>query len=157
MRDQIHIGTKPSHEKLNVISNRKASSKPSGGFWTSSYNTQYLSDFVQYERGSLVEPNEEVWKISVSSSANVMVVDSSEKLEGIPSISDHHGKTYIDFETLFEKYDGIHISRSVAHLNSFSDTYNLAGWDLDSVLWNDLSQFTQYEFLGTVSENVDFV
>ena len=160
-RDVIFVGDKPDPSRVDEIENIIGRSKPDGGFWTSPYIPRHVSAFIQYERGGLIRnPKDSVWRLTVSNSAHILHIDSVEELEQQPCVVEDRTArdiTTLDFETIFSEYDGLYIDGDVAHKKGLSDYYSLAGWDFETVLWNDLSQFTNIEKIGQVNELVSYV
>ena len=143
IRKQIYVNTtKPKPSLVNPIRNIKDCSKPRGGFWTSPVGEDNLSGYEKYENGSLIKPNAKAWKIIPKKSCNVKCIINENDLNQLPKINynSFSSITYINFEEFFSReYDGLFISKDVAHLKSFSNEYNLAAWDFDSILWSNLN------------------
>lgn len=155
--DQIFVGRqKPDKKYLNPIRNRESSSKPRGGIWTSPARESGYSAFEAFEGGNLVRDNTEAWLLVPNGTQNVLEISSVEQLEQLPSISNerlHSTRTYIDFESVFEKgYDGLKINGDVAHRKSFSNHYSLQGWDFESIIWKTLSWTDEIKYLGKGKE-----
>lgn len=140
---QIYVNTtKPKPSLVQPIQNVKDSSKPKGGFWTSPMDEDNLSGFEKYENGALIKPNAKAWKIIPKKGCSVKFITKKEDLQKLPEISydTYSPIIYIDFEKFFSQgYDGLFISGDVAHRKSFSNEYNLRGWDFDSILWSNLN------------------
>lgn len=157
---QIFVGDKPRPSKIDPIENVHRS-KPKGGFWTCKYlDQEHYSEYIKYERGNLVSPQQIIWKLDFSDKADVLYIDSVEKLEQQPAIETEgftYKETFLDFEQLFSEYDGIYISEDVAYKKSWSDNYGLAGWDFETYLWKDLSSVTHISKLGSVGDLVSYV
>lgn len=160
MSEQIFVGSKPKPSKIEPIEQLEDRSKPdTGGFWTSPYDPDYISEFIRYEQGNLVPATEDVWKLQMDTeSANILYLDSVERLEQQPTVSPQMGRhTYLDFETLFETYDAIYVDADLAHRKGLSTKYSLRGWDVTTYLWKDLSYVQKIEHLGVVKDLVSFV
>jgi hypothetical protein len=156
--DQVFVGPEPDSEQIEPIENVTGRSKPRGGFWTCQYQPKHLSEFIKYERGGLVQPFQDVWRLEVDQTAEILYLESEDELKRQPSVTGPSERyTYLDFETIFEEYDCVYVSGDLARSKSFSRDYSLRGWDFETYLWEDLSQFTSVEHVGTVEDLVSSV
>jgi len=160
MDDLIFVGNRPQPSKINPIHHKEGYSKPEGGFWTSPYDPEYISAFIRYEQGALVQPTQNVWKIQMKDPRpeDILRLTTVEEIEQQPIVWNRtKTHSYLDFEKIFSTYDVIYVDEDLAHRKGLSSEYSLRGWDVETYLWKDLSYVTQIDCLGTIREVVPFV
>lgn len=123
-----------------VRNDPKSLSKPSGGFWTSTYDPDYGSGWVRYcVAYRYADPFELHWIVlSVAASARVAVIDSAEDLSALidryPRIIGR--RRGLDFERLSIDYDGLDLTpNGYLRTRSRRPGPALVGWDCESALW----------------------
>lgn len=138
-----YIGpTEPEEKYFDPIEN-KEEAKPWGGLWTapSLEDNGVISPFTRFENRALVQPHHEVWHLEPTEDATVLYIDTTDKLEELPTYQPkYNGRKYLDYEKIFKQnnVDGIHITQNVAHIKSFSKEHHLGSWDFTSTLWDSL-------------------
>jgi len=149
-------------EKLEPVKNKNWV-KPEGGLWTSSYDPECGSGWIQWsiaERFS-GEWNEEEEKgyygcyLLHPEPARVLVIDTQQDLiEALRHYQnyDHRGGgwggTNLDFEALAEDYDAIHLTDRGQWATRMTNP-GLYGWDCESTLWFRWC-FYDVEWLGNL-------
>lgn len=165
MRPQLHVCRKEKdlqRKHMKPVKNRTA--KPSGGFWTSTYDETYGSDWIQWllNEGNRFDDNGvEGYLLSPRKDIVPYVVDSfedSRKLleeygyfdglhDDFVEKSIREGKElliepfrFIDYEKMKGKYDCFHLTRN-GFVDCFYKTYPysslFAGFDCESTVWFD--------------------
>lgn len=136
MQDKIyiHYGHATFDPSLfKPIQNEQCWVKPRGGLWASSIDAKLgWKDWCEREEfRECIEENSFRFTLP---EANIFVIDSVEKLKGLPTISDPIWEpigTLIDFEKCIELgYDAIELSLSTDRRLY----WQLYGWDCDSIL-----------------------
>lgn len=134
--DLLHLD-----EDVRSVANGYNSIKPTGGLWTSTYNNEYGSDWIQWceseefsttkgHDGFLLYPDHE---------AKIFTIDDLDDL--INLFNDYelnNQETYskaLNFERISQEYDAIHLSENGQRETRLSYPYNLCGWDCECTLW----------------------
>jgi len=158
MKDQVFVHyTYPEPDKVDTIENwspvEEASNdlykKPYGGIWTSPLSAGWSwSDWCDREDWTRDEDTE--YRLSVEDGVSVYTIDSQQDL---CNLIEEYGRDdltreggYIDFESAFEEYDGIHLTTTGQEETRHSHEADLYGWDVECVLW-DGWYFTEVEEL----------
>lgn len=84
-----------------------------------------------------------------------MRIESKQKLHELPNV-EHLRRSFIDFEAVFDRnqIDGIYFSKDLVHKKAFSNQYNMYGWDVETILWNNVSWIRDVKNLGDANERV---
>jgi hypothetical protein len=127
MEKQFHVLYKSEElnpESFRPVVNRQFV-KAGGGLFTSTYNEEYGSDWVQWCLGNdFCVPEAELWTgyiLTPSIDAKVLTVDSFDDLhkvhkeyksqvDGPPAVQDLLGR-YLDFEQMAKDYDAFHVTQ----------------------------------------------
>jgi hypothetical protein len=145
----------PSEKRFVPPENSPCSTKPFGGLWTSSYDEQWGSDWVQWCLSENFKSNPfDSWLLIPKSSARVYVIDS---LAALQTLLDYRGVEWKlssaafseigpDFKTLAEEIDGIQLTQEGQWETRFSRP-GLYGWDCESTLWLRWA-FESVQYLG---------
>ena len=158
MKDQAFVPlSRPDPSKIDPIENWSpfggASSglynKPYGGIWTSPLGAEWSwSDWCERENWTRDEDTQ--YRLSVEEGVSVYTIDSQQDLL---NLIEQHGRDdlmragkYINFESAFEEYDGIHLTTAGQRETRHSREADLYGWDVECVLW-DGWYFTEVETL----------
>lgn len=152
----VHTDT-PSPDAIDTIENwnpcAEASgglyNKPYGGMWTSPLGAEWSwSDWCERENWTRDEDTQ--YRLSVEEGVSVYTIDSQQDLL---NLIEQHGRDdlmragkYINFESAFEEYDGIHLTTAGQRETRHSREADLYGWDVECVLW-DGWYFTEVETL----------
>ena len=146
MDKQIFCGSKPSTNIIRVISNRKCFPKPFGGLWTSTYDPQRISAWVDWCKNNFREsaaPDFKRWMLTVKDEANIFHLDSITdfnvlRKDGFIFVNPLKA-AQIDYELLSTKYDGIHITERALQTDWTSydcgGHFSLSVWDVESTCW----------------------
>lgn len=164
MNLQVWVGNEePAPDQIEPIENlddRPMFNKPKGGLWTSSLREDTTSGWIEWmkrERWSNVQ-DPEAWVLTPADEIDVYTVDTVADLAEIAEQSDdprfahmRTGRTVIDFESVFEEYDAIHLTTKGQRATRFTaiDEPDLYGWDSECVLW-DGWHFTDVDYAGEV-------
>lgn len=149
---QLFVGKAPSRSLVDPIKNTMWI-KPDGGIWTSSFNPEIGSSWVEFCRAEKYRHSRvrSWWKL-YPRPARIYVVDSVASLnrlcERFPlrrSVAKVRGRTVrmieeivykaIDFEAMAKKYDAMHLTEKGQHETRFSRPHSLYTWDVESTLW----------------------
>ena len=134
--------------------------KPKNGLWTSTYDPECGSAWVQWnfsERFAGIRKNDLLYfhaYVLYPQEAKVAVIDTLEDLENL--IEKYRFKTEVpfrffgteslDFEALSQDYDALHLTEKGQWATRHGSP-NLYGWDVESTLWfRDC--FSRSEYLG---------
>ncbi len=152
MQIQLFVLTEElSKEKMKPIKNNNFI-KPLGGLWTSTYNSIFGSDWVQYslKTGGILVPETDYWNgylLIPKSDIKLYEVNSYEDLEWLVNkykikVKLKNYSLYapridetIDFEKMQSHWDGIHLTKQGVIETKKSYPYNLDGWDVESTIW----------------------
>lgn len=176
MRKQLFIGSEISKEDIlfNYETN-PVNNKPSKAFWTSSYDEQLGSDWVQwcisenFDRTNIrnlkgVEPEMDEWGyemrsygdkreitgslVKPHSDAKVYVINSENDLN---RLLDDYGKNsgyygkMVDYEKLSKEYDALHLTHEGREECCYSGS-PMHFWDVESTVW--LKPKFELEYIG---------
>jgi hypothetical protein len=116
--------------------------KPKGGLWVSPLNSQ-----ISWKDWCLEEEFpcniEYYFKLKFYKSAKIYKIDFNEDLLKLPHI--YYKETdcyYPDFEEIMKSFDAIWLTeKGVGKTNSMLNSYNLYGWDCESVLIMNKNSF----------------
>lgn len=142
---QLYVGEeRPSLELFKPIENRDFV-KPSGGLWTSTYDSRYGSAWVEWckqERFGFGEngyfPSWIVHPVAVSS---LLVIDSYEDLEGAAKYYRRKDRpqigsmTSLNFEEMAKDFDGMRLTAKGQAETRLTMPESLYGWDCESTVW----------------------
>lgn len=124
--------------------------KPYGGLWTSTYDMEFKSRWVQFceTDATILAPESGEWAgylITPRRDARIITIDTYEDLERLTAkypFDPYHGalpgfmnNQYLDFESIAKEYDGIHLTHAGQWRTRLSNPLNLYGWDVESTLW----------------------
>lgn len=141
MKEQLFFGKKPEKELLQPVINQELLNKPLGGLWTSTYEKEYGSDWLQWTLGNdFYDDVPKAWLLKPRSDLRVLLIDSYNdlvsKMDKYISRDKRFTFTYsIDFEEISKEYDVIHLTSRGEIETRFTTDYHLYGWDCESCLW----------------------
>jgi hypothetical protein len=146
-------------ENMKTVQNKNA--KPSGGFWTSTFNEETISDWIRWEKSEGYWSEGDVvtgYLLKPKSKARLYVIDSIEDcrklLKDYGYILDFFKASYeklvkaygedgaqmyyfIDYEKMMKEYDGLHLTRK-GYLDCMEKAKPLGvfnGFDCESTIW----------------------
>lgn len=116
--------------------------KPLGGLWTTPVSTTWgWLDWCINEKYGLHEEND-VWILEPDTD-NIYTIDTKQDFQNLfdeykwrPKRKSWREEPMVDFEAVFEHYDGIHLTRNGQRETRHSRP-GLYGWDCECVLWDD--------------------
>ena len=148
LKRQLHVGSMHFNpEKVKPIQNRKSFSKPRGGFWTSTYNPDIGSAWIQWCCSEEFEvPKNHMWSgvlLTPDPKVRIYTIDCYEDFQ---KLLDQYGyisnilkefskELYLDFESMVQDYDALHLTEKGQQETHLSYPHNLYGWDCESTLW----------------------
>lgn len=157
MKTQLFVGeSRPEKELFNPVYENGQLNKAGGGLWTSTYNENYGSDWLQW---CTVESwgfgNDGIfpcWTLEVDPKAKILIIQNVEQLAWFYKL---YGKklTYdldlmkLDFVEISKEYDAVHLTKIGERLTRHSRPYDLYGWDCESTFWLNWV-FTEVKALG---------
>lgn len=143
---QLHVGKEmPSPYRIQPIRNRPHFCKPLGGLWTSTFDLQRGSDWIQwclYEQFNV--PKDNVWNgyiLIPARDARLFIIDSEQDLIDMLSwygelpAPEYDYNRYPNFENMLSDFDGIRLTEQGEKETRLSRPHNLYGWDCESTLW----------------------
>lgn len=161
---QLFVGSMVELDKIKPIKNRPHGFvKPEGGLWTSTYDPDCGSDWVQWNLGERytgeIREEEGANKIYYDCcllyprEADICIVDDFEDLEDIFYNYPFRSKgsfgmpEYIDYEALAQDFDAMHLTFRGQRETRMTHPLSLYGWDCESTIWfRDC--FSEIEWLG---------
>lgn len=146
--EQLFVSaTAPEADRMNQIENTENMvDKPDGGVWTSTMQESGVSAWTKFLQGAgdtLVNGDEDVYKLTPKSDANVYVIDSRDDLmnlldeyqrDDVESIFGNPDKAPIDYEAMADDYDGMRVTHKGARENDRLELA-LCMWDAESTIW----------------------
>jgi hypothetical protein len=143
MLPQLHITKSQnlSEEIIIPIRNRTPMNKPHGGLWTSTYNSEYGSDWIRWCKSENFSDHFDGFILYPKGDAKILIVDTVEDLRNIFGqymVKDNpmaHMMPAIDFEAISKDYDAMSITEEGQWRTRFSHPYNMYGWDCESTVW----------------------
>lgn len=130
-----------------ITSVRNEYTKPSGGFWTSTYipNGRYASEWVEWvigrEHMDWFSNDTPSILLDVNDNARIFTINRLGDLGRIISMFpkekqflDTYREMLIDYEKASKDYDGIHLTSDGQWATRLTHP-NLYGWDCESTLW----------------------
>jgi hypothetical protein len=146
-----HDDQPPDESRVNTIDYRQPDTpwvKPTGGFWTSTYDERTGSGWIQWclaeqfgcERD---ETWSNLWRLQPAAGARIYTIDDygdlAELVERFPHSSEYPwARVYPRWPEVAEHYDAVHLTAS-GEVRTRWDTpempLSLYGWDCESTLW----------------------
>lgn len=135
----------PKADKIPEIKNEPRFVKPRGGMWTSTYNEESGSSWLQFLLSEYREglPKNTGWLL-MPTRCRVFTIDTLQDLEEavarwtVPQIPELEKidffKHLIDFEAAQKEVDAIHLTEE-GQWRTRLEIPNLYGWDSESTLW----------------------
>jgi hypothetical protein len=152
----------PSRQQFNPPVNERPGAmggiKPQGGLWTSTYDPDNGSAWVQWclseDYGVPRGYTWQAWLLVPRLDARILTIDTYTDLEhvvtvyGLPSAPTLHPDSIaLNFEKLAHHYHGIHLTEAGQWATRLSQPHSLYGWDCESTLWLNWA-FTEVRDLG---------
>jgi hypothetical protein len=121
-----------------------------GGLWTSTYDNEYGSAWVQFCLSETYEIDREnptwqnCWLLDPDPEARVYVIDDYPDLDWLIKEYGHTRKgsemlsermTFPDWVRMSEDYDAVHMTEEGQWKTRLSHPHNLYGWDCECTLW----------------------
>lgn len=142
---QLHTGIYDPNRFHSVRGTRAMVKPEMGGFWTSSYNPAYGSDWCRWCTGEDFRRDEyaaidKFTILEVEDEFRLYVVDSEEDLKELfnkyggfiaPGIDIH----ILNFEALAEDFDALHLTFKGQMATRWSTFISMYGWDCESTLF----------------------
>lgn len=131
----IHYGHKSfDRNRFRPIKNRRALTKPEGGFWASPIDAEYGWKKWCDENDFRYCGLDNCFTFTLSLGARVLTIRSADGLDNLPQVKDEWSFLdwcTLDFEKLLEQgYDAVELELS-ADWRLYMSLY---GWDCDSIL-----------------------
>lgn len=135
-------------DKFNNVTNI-GRNKPIGGLWCSPYTPNESSDspWIEFCRTEEFCSEDELNRgiiINLKDNINLLIIDKLNDLEKILeeySINVCRYTSYLDFEKLSDKYDGVYLSDN----GQWETRLSLYGWDVESLLLFNLDCVESWE------------
>jgi hypothetical protein len=162
---QLFVGPGVESEKMTPATNTASGwIKPEGGLWTSTYDPECGSGWVQWSMGERfrVECDDDYetcyfdCSILYPKPARILIIDTHQDL--VDAIQDYHfvgseprsyyAEDYLDFEEIAEDYDAVHLTDR-GQWKTRRTRPGLYGWDLESTVWLRW-MFSEVEHIGRV-------
>jgi hypothetical protein len=133
MEPQVWSGTEKPKPALvkKIRPNKHHFGKPGGGLWTSPYR-KGTSPWIEYAKSiglSGIE-DEEQWVLKPKSGADILEISDRKDLLRVET-KKIDGHPTLNYETIFEHYNAIHVTESMVSYPQFQE------WGCESVLWSD--------------------
>lgn len=149
---QIHEGSKNPEDFIFKISSENSSdwfTKPNGGFWTSTYNSLYGSEWIRWATSEefrhppfkcwLVYPNKDAKILHLKDADDWIRFTETYKVPDQRFPPNHilHtlGQYKIQWEPIAESYDAVHITSECATGGHFLHGLSNNCWDVESTVW----------------------
>lgn len=156
----------PSIEYFNKVENKD--NKPHGGFWTSTYNKNIGSPWLEwnkYERNWLGLENDNVgFILKIVNSPKILVINTKKDIKKI--IKKFTSRTlfsryfYPDFEKISKFYNAIHLTENGLKIISNEFIYDnitgFFGYDCECTLWFTLDFIEIVEKIPLKQEWIEF-
>lgn len=140
MLPQLHVTDKD--DLINSIApvRNEMFIKPRGGFWTSTYNKEYGSEWIDWckENEFSTSSTFNGFILYIKEGVRVYKVDSEQDLMKLFSMYELRTELPIkalDFEKISKDYDGLHLTSRGQVETRLTYPYNLYGWDCECTLW----------------------
>lgn len=144
MLSQLHVSSKNELFTDITFCNGAKSVKPRGGFWTSTFNDEYLSDWVRWGLGEefysvdelskstlfILYPKKDIRIYTIDS-----VADAKKLFDMYERESDDPYQRKLDFEKLAIDFDGINLTEEGQEVTRHSEPNSFYGWDCESTVW----------------------
>lgn len=140
MNTQLFTGSEPSAGKMAPIRN-EGFIKPRGGLWTSSYDAELGSDWIQWCQAEDFQVPRGGWPsfiLEVDPNARILTIDSYEDLASACeryAITSDFPITILDFERMAQDYDAMHLTATGQMATRLTHPVSLYGWDCESTIW----------------------
>lgn len=141
---QLHVirPTEKPGEPIYPIRNARTV-KPNGGLWTSTYDPERGSAWVQWCLSEEFDiPTDGVWQgriLTPRRDARIAVIDSLDDLERLyrryPLEVISGLWSVLDFERMAADYDAVHLTDDGQWATRLTHPYSLYGWDCESTNW----------------------
>lgn len=152
METQVFVGTKPTEHQFQVVLNRRCFCKPVGGLWTSTYDPEVGSSWIEWNveqgrfNGHIDTSPVKAWALEIDEEAKVFVIDSKDDTKQLDELGclfvNEIGNKQIDFEKLAGIFDGVHFTENARgedwlsiSLHGSDECVDLYGWDVESTVW----------------------
>ncbi len=128
----IHYGSN-IYTPIRPVVNGKIT-KPRGGLWTSPvYSDWSWKHWCREENFRKIDESVS-FKLGFKLEAKILIINSIKDLEVLPKRKDIAFELAVDFEKLAKKYDGIWLTEVGEKATRFSESLDLWGWDVETVL-----------------------
>lgn len=145
---QLHI-TKQNLDPNFFEPVRNNFHKPRGGLWTSTYNPRTnTSAWTEYclrteieclnpysKRWFLLKPKKNLNILKISSRKALIEIENTYKIEEDKPPCFVLGGTRLDYESLSQLWDGMHLTKRGAEMAQYPYYGNFLSWDCESILW----------------------
>jgi hypothetical protein len=170
MDKQIFIGRDKGHitDLLKPISNRRSTIwrpgfnlKPTGGFWTSTYDKKDVSDWARWCLWDMPEwvDGHDIFLLTPKPDVKLFIINSHadairlvKKYPFKQNKKDIMGNHFLnpDWEKIKEDYDGVRLTHKGQVETRMVMEYSMYGWDCESTLWfrhvfNDIIYLGKYQ------------
>jgi len=136
--------------------------RPRGGFWSSSYDDNDGSDWIQtnlsWGNGCSMIKNRFQFLLFPKQNLSLYVLDTKEDLDKIMErfrrsapTNKHRKIPFLDFEKLAQHVDGLHVTKNGVRLLENTEPYQLKYWDCESTLWFHLDWIEKIEEKGKIN------
>jgi hypothetical protein len=136
---QVYNGLQPIPSGIEPVENRPGCSKPFKGFWTSTLDLKYGSDWIQWMHGEnwYTTAVTELWMLTVKPDGKIFTVNGIDDMELMFRTYPLHtyGIDSVNFEKMATHYDGVHLTHEGNRATHHTFPHNCNAWDAESTLW----------------------